>query len=220
MFGFATILSIILKGMLIGIIASAPMGPVGVLCLQRTINKGRWYGFVTGCGAALSDLLYALITGFGMSFVFDYINNNIFWLQLVGSVLLLVFGYYTFQSNPMKAVLPVKKKTKGSYLNNFITAFLITLSNPLIIFLFIALFARFSFVAEGALVTETVTGYLSIISGALLWWFALTYGVDKLRGQFNLRGIWMLNRIIGGIVMAVSVIGLIFTLLGQSLYQA
>ena len=87
-----TIVSIVFKGMMIGIIASAPMGPVGVLCLQRTLNKGRWYGFVTGCGAALSDLFYALITGYGMSFVFDYVSNNIFYLQLFGSILLLFFG--------------------------------------------------------------------------------------------------------------------------------
>ncbi len=219
MFGIATILGIIFKGMLIGMIASAPMGPVGVLCLQRTLNKGRWYGFVTGCGAALSDLFYALITGYGMSFVFDYINNNIFWLQLIGSLLLLAFGFYTFQSNPMKSIRPENRRnTRGSYTGNFITAFFVTLSNPLIILLFIALFARFSFVDEGTLLTESVAGYVSIVAGALLWWFVLTFGVGKVRGQFNMRGIWILNRIIGGTVMAVSVIGLAFTLLGQSLY--
>ena len=66
-------LDLIIKGLLIGVVASAPMGPVGVLCIQRTLNKGRWYGFVTGIGAAFSDIIYALITGFGMSFVVDFI---------------------------------------------------------------------------------------------------------------------------------------------------
>ena len=69
------ILALILKGVLIGIIASAPMGPVGVLCIQRTLNKGRWYGFVTGIGAAVSDIIYALLSGLGMSFVMDLITN-------------------------------------------------------------------------------------------------------------------------------------------------
>ena len=79
------ILDLILKGMLIGIVASAPMGPVGVLCVQRTINKGRWFGFVTGVGAACSDIFYAMITGFGMSFVMDLITNhqNRFYLQIL-----------------------------------------------------------------------------------------------------------------------------------------
>ena len=157
----ATIVSIVFKGMMIGIIASAPMGPVGVLCLQRTLNKGRWYGFVTGCGAALSDLFYALITGYGMSFVFDYVSNNVFYLQLFGSILLLIFGIHTFRSNPVKALRAPSGK-KGSYMHNFLTAFLVTLSNPLIILLFIGLFARFSFVSEGMLVSETVTGYVAI----------------------------------------------------------
>lgn len=213
----STILNIIWKGLLVGIVASAPMGPVGVLCIQRTLNKGRWYGFVTGCGAALSDIIYALLTGLGMSFLFDYLSQNVFYLQLFGSALLFFFGLYLFRSNPLHALHPPSGK-KGTYLHNFVTAFLVTLSNPLIIFLFIGLFARFSFVEPGELVSETLTGYLSIVAGALLWWFCITWFVDKVRNRFNLHGILYLNRIIGGIVMAVSVLGFIFTLLGESLY--
>ncbi len=212
-----TIINILWKGFIIGVIVSAPLGPVGVLCIQRTLNKGRWYGFVTGIGAALSDICYALLTGYGMSFVFDYVNKNIFYLQLIGSVMLLAFGVYTFRSNPVKSLRP-PSGNKGTYLHNFITAFFVTLSNPLIIFLFIGLFARFSFAGGGALVSETVLGYLSIILGALSWWFGITYFVNKVRSQFNLRGIWMLNRIIGSVVVIVSILGLAFTLMGESLY--
>ena len=98
------ILDCIFKGIAIGILASAPMGPVGILCIQRTLNKGRWYGFVTGVGAAASDIIYALITGLGMSFVMDFIGNehNKYLLQISGSIMLLVFGIYCFKSNPMK----------------------------------------------------------------------------------------------------------------------
>ena len=73
-----TIFDILWKGFIIGVIVSAPLGPVGVLCIQRTLNKGRWYGFVTGIGASLSDIAYALLTGYGMSFVFDYVNKTSF----------------------------------------------------------------------------------------------------------------------------------------------
>ena len=212
-----TIFNILWKGFIIGVIVSAPLGPVGVLCIQRTLNKGRWYGFVTGIGAALSDICYALLTGYGMSFVFDYVNKNIFYLQLIGSVMLLAFGVYTFRSNPVKSLRP-SSGNKGTYLHNFVTAFFVTLSNPLIIFLFIGLFARFSFAGGGALVSETVTGYVAIILGALSWWFGITYFVNKVRAQFNLRGIWMLNRIIGSVVVIVSVLGLAFTLMGESIY--
>ena len=212
-----TILDILVKGFVIGIVVSAPLGPVGVLCIQRTLNKGRWYGFVTGLGASLSDIAYALLTGYGMSFVFDYINKNIFYLQLLGSIMLLAFGIYTFRSNPVQSIRTVSAN-KGSYFHNFITAFAVTLSNPLIIFLFIGLFARFAFVQPGVLVFEEITGYLAIALGALAWWFGITFFVNKVRTRFNLRGIWILNRVIGSIVMAVSVFGLIFTLLGESIY--
>lgn len=213
-----TILDLLVKGFIIGIVVSAPMGPVGVLCIQRTLNKGRWYGFVTGLGASVSDIAYALLTGYGMSFIFDFINANIFYLQLIGSAMLLAFGYYTFRSNPVQSIRPLSGK-KGTYFHNFITALLVTLSNPLIIFLFIGLFARFTFVLPGIPVGEQLIGYLAILLGAVCWWFGITFFVNKVRNRFNLRGIWMINRIIGSIVMAVALFGFIFTLLGASLYS-
>lgn len=213
-----TVLDLIIKGFIVGVVASAPMGPVGVLCIQRTLNKGRWYGFVTGLGAALSDILYALITGYGMSFVVDFIENgrNLFWLQLVGSVMLLLFGIYTFRSNPVESMRPVST-SKGTLVHNFVTAFFVTLSNPLIVFLFIALFARLAFIVPGHLFEQSV-GYLFIIVGALTWWFGITYAVSRVRSRFDIRGIWILNRIIGAVVIVVSLIGMIMTLCGNTLY--
>ena len=105
-----TIFDILWKGFIIGVVVSAPLGPVGVLCIQRTLNKGRWYGFITGLGASLSDITYALLTGYGMSFVFDYVNKNIFYLQLFGSIMLLAFGIYTFRSNPVQSIRPAPRR--------------------------------------------------------------------------------------------------------------
>ena len=212
-----TILDLLIKGFIVGIVVSAPLGPVGILCIQRTLNKGRWYGFITGLGASLSDIAYALLTGYGMSFIFDFINANLFYLQLLGSIMLLGFGFYTSRSNPVQSIRPISTN-KGSYFHNFITAFAVTLSNPLIIFLFIGLFARFAFVLPGMPVYEEVIGYLAILLGALTWWFGITFFVSKVRTRFNLRGIWLINRIIGGVVMVVSLLGFIFTLLGASFY--
>ena len=125
------ILDFIFKGIIIGVIASAPMGPVGILCIQRTLNKGRWFGFVTGVGAAFSDIVYALFTGLGMSFVMDIVNNaqNKFYLQIFGGLLLLVFGVYCFKSNPTKNMHQSSKR-QGTLWHNAITAFFVTLSNP------------------------------------------------------------------------------------------
>ena len=198
-------LDIIVKGMIVGIVCSAPMGPVGVLCVQRTLNKGRWYGFVTGLGAATSDLIYALLTGFGMSFVMEFIDNPQykFYLQIFGSILLFCFGYYCYKSDPRNKVHTGKKKQKGTLLHNYVTAFIVTFSNPLIILLFLATFAQFAFVVPEHPV-EMSLGYLSIIGGALLWWYGLTWLVDRIREFFSLNSIVLINRIIGTIVMVFS----------------
>ena len=205
------ILDMILKGMLIGILASAPMGPVGILCIQRTLNKGRWYGFATGIGAAASDIIYASLTGFGMSFVVNLITNPtyIFWLQISGSILLLIFGLYCFRSNPTKNMHQSGTK-KDSLTHNAITAFLVTFSNPLIIFLFIATFAQFAFVITNRPI-EMTFGYLSIFGGAILWWMGLTWLIDKIRNKFDTNGILLINKIIGSIVIVFSVVVLIGT---------
>ena len=210
-------LDIILKGLLIGIVASAPMGPVGVLCIQRTLNKGRWFGFVTGIGAALSDIVYALITGFGMSFVVEFIENktNMFYLQLIGCIMLFFFGLYTYRSNPAESIRPASQN-KGTLIHNFVTAFFVTFSNPLIIFLFVALFARFTFVIPDHVFQQSL-GYLSIFIGALIWWFALAYAINKVRTRFKVKEIFILNRIIGGVVIVAAIAGFMITITGLSL---
>lgn len=194
------------------------MGPVGILCIQRTIQKGRTYGIVTGAGAALSDIIYALITGFGMSFVMEIIDNeqNIFWMKLIGSIMLFSFGIYMFRTNPRKCLRPSMKK-RGTLLHNFTTALLVTLSNPLIIFLFIALFNMLTFVIPGNLFGQCV-GYLSIVAGAMIWWLGLTYIINKMKSSFGLRGIMRLNRSIGVIVLIASFIYAGMTLANLSLY--
>lgn len=205
-----SILEIVVKGMIIGIVASAPMGPVGVLCVQRTLNKGRMYGLVTGTGAALSDILYALLTGYGLSFLYDIISNQatLFWIQIIGASIMFLFGLHTYRTNPMKNTRNVSRN-KSSLLQNGITAFFITLSNPTIILLFLGLFTPFNFMLPELTFPMQCIGYLSIFGGALLWWLFITYVVSKLRARFDVRGIRIINRIIGAVVMVCSFLGII-----------
>ena len=212
------IVDLVFKGMLIGMVASAPMGPVGILCVQRTLNKGRWFGFVTGIGAAISDIIYAGITGFGMAFVMDFVNNdqNKFYLQIIGSVLLLGFGLYTYRSDPTKNMRQSGMQ-RGTFWYNTWTAFLVTFSNPLIIFLFMALFAQFAFVIPDH-PFEMFVGFASIVGGALLWWYGLSWLVDKVRTIFDAQGIRIdaqgiriINRVIGAVVTIFSVVSLFGT---------
>ncbi len=188
-----------------------------VLCIQRTLNKGRWYGFVTGLGAALSDIGYALITGYGMSFMDNFLAKNQVLLQIIGSIIYSFSVFILFvvilSSLSVLYLLP-----RAVIFIILLLLFFVTLSNPLIIFLFIGLFARFSFVMPGSPIGFQLVGYLAIVLGALLWWFGITYFVNKVRTRFNLRGIWILNRVIGIVVMLISVAGFIYTTLGKTMY--
>ena len=162
------ILDFIFKGMLIGMIASAPMGPVGILCVQRTLNKGRW-----------------------------------------GSLLLLCFGIYTYRTDPTRK-MHQSGTQKGSLWYNMWTAFLVTFSNPLIIFLFLAMYAQFAFVLPDH-PFEMIVGFASIVGGALLWWWGLTWLVDKIRAKFDEYGIRLINQFIGVAVILGSIIMLLGT---------
>lgn len=206
-------LELVIKGLIVGILASAPMGPVGVLTIQRTLNKGRWYGMVTGLGAAVSDIIYAAISLLGMSFVMDFIENprNMFWFKVIGGILLMLFGIYTYLSNPTNNLRPANPN-KGSLWHNGITGFLVTFSNPLIILLFIALMARFEFVVPEHY-WEQGLGYIAIFAGALIWWFGLTYIINKVRNKFQVSTICKINRLIGSVVIIAGFLGFLWALL-------
>lgn len=203
-------IDIFYKGIIIGVLVSAPMGPIGLLCIQRTLNKGRWHGFFSGVGASFSDILYALITCLGMGIVIDFIEANQIVLQIIGSILLMIFGIYIFQSNPSKS-LQKPRETINTYSQDTLTAFLLTLSNPFIIFLFIALFARFNFIAPEEKLFSTVIGLLGIVIGALSWWFVITTLVGKLRQIINVRGLWIMNKVVGIVIIVLSLIGIFYS---------
>ena len=196
------------RGLAVGVLVSAPMGPVGMLCIQRALHRGRRAGLYTGVGAAISDLLYCLITGFGLSFIEDFLKQNESIITLVGSAVLIAFGVYLLRSNPSKG-LRTPQESRGSIYKNILTGFLFTVSNPLILFLIIGLFARFNFLAPELQYYHYLVGYAGILAGALAWWWLVTAFVDKVRAHFNLRSMWLVNRIIGGIILCFALVGIV-----------
>ena len=202
-----TLFTILYSGLLIGIFVSAPMGPIGMLVIQRTLNKGRRPAFFTGVGAALSDLTYSLLTGLGLSFVTDFIMANEILLQILGSLVLIAFAFYLFRKNP---TLELKKpeNTPNSFWKDFVTGFLFNFANPLILFFIIGLFARFNFILPEFRYYHYIVGYAAIFAGALLWWWLITFFVNKVRSHFNMRSLWIFNRIIATILTIMALYGL------------
>ena len=203
-----TIISIIIGCVSIGIILSAPMGPIGILCIQRTLNNGRHSGLFKGVGAAISDLFYCLLVGLGISLVTDFIASNVNILQIVGSIILIVYALYMIVHNPVSQIKE-NIDQRDDHLRDTVTGFLFTLSNPLIMFLIIPLFARFSLPLPEYRFYHIIIGYASIVLGALLWWSVITFFVDKVRSHFNIRSMWLINRIIGSIILVLSLYGLV-----------
>lgn len=200
------------RGVAIGMLISAPMGPVGMLCIQRTLDKGRRAGFFTGVGAALSDLFYCLLTGFGLSFIEEFLKENSDIIQLVGSGVLIAFAVYLFKKNPAKS-LNKKVPEQVSPKKNILGGFLFTFSNPLILFLIVGLFARFNFLMPEIKFIPYVVGFIFIFVGALIWWWLITFGIDKVRSHFNIRSMWLINRIIGVVILLFAIVGIVTSII-------
>lgn len=174
--------------------------------IQRTLSKGRWPAFFSGIGAATSDLIYCLLTGLGLSFVTDFIEAHQLLLQVIGGVVLAAFGVFLFRKNPTRSLRPVVTGA-NNFWRDIVTGFALTFSNPLILFFIIGLFARFNFILPEFTAFHYIIAYVTIFGGALLWWYVVTLLVNALRSRFNVRSLWMVNRIIGAVLIVMALIG-------------
>lgn len=208
-----TFIEVILKGFVIGLLAAAPTGPSGVLCIQRTLNKGRLKGFMSGLGVTISDTLYILCTSLGLSLVMGFLQEKQTFLivKLVGCVLLLIFGIHTIRNNP----LAKQKRTghdKDSLISYTASGFLVAIANPLVVFIYLGMFAYFSFPISEFEGFQKMLAFASVIGGDLCWWLFLSFLINKLRHRFDLRGIWMINRILGCVLIAAAVVWFVYTI--------
>jgi threonine/homoserine/homoserine lactone efflux protein len=201
----------LLRGILIGFSIAAPVGPIGVLCIRRTLAEGRATGFVSGLGAATADAIYGCIAGFGLTLVARFLMDQQVWLRLFGGAFLCYLGLKTVLSRPAKQAA----SAKGSGLAGaYGSTFLLTLTNPMTILAFAAVFAglglasaRGSYASAGILV-------LGVFAGSALWWLMLSGGVSLLRSKFDARRLEWVNRISGVIITGFGVVALL-SLMGR-----
>lgn len=195
--------SFLVQGIVIGFSIAAPVGPIGVLCIRRTLAEGRLAGLVSGLGAASADAVYGLIAAFGLTFVSSLLVSERVWLRLIGGIFLCYLGFKTFLTKPAQEA--AKAKSYGLF-GAYASTFFLTLTNPLTILSFATIFAGLdiaskddSYVAAGVLV-------LGVFLGSALWWLFLCGGINWFRTSFNLSGLKWLNRIAGVIIMAFGLI--------------
>lgn len=188
------LIEVLIEGLLIGIAVSIPLGPIAVICVQRTVYKGRLNGFLSGLGAAFADTFFAMIAGLGLAFFVNFFEEKRLYLMLGGGILLIILGARLVFNSAVKEIkdnLP-----KYHLFSDFASVFLLTLSNPITILFFGAVFAGFGVVEKGNYVL-TFVALAGIFIGAVLWWFSLTSIVSAFRKNFHISRLMLLNRIAG-----------------------
>jgi threonine/homoserine/homoserine lactone efflux protein len=198
--------SLYFRGLLIGLAIAAPVGPIGVLCIRRTLAEGRLAGLASGLGAATADAFYGAVAGFGLTFVSTFLVSQQVWLRLVGGLFLLYLGARTFLSQP--AAVAGEGSGKG-LLGAYASTLALTLTNPLTIFSFAVVFAGLGLGTGSGDYFAAVLLVLGVFSGSALWWLLLSGGVSLLRSRFSYRGLWWVNRISGILILLFGVVALV-----------
>ncbi len=198
-------IDIIFKGILVGLSVSVPLGPIGVLCIQRTLNKGYISGIISGTGASFADIIYAVIAGFGITFISDFLIAQQSIIRIVGGLFLIFVGIKIYLSNPIKQIR--EQRTKGKrYLTDFITSFLVTISNPITILAFGVIFSSFSMIDKSTEPVEISMILASVFAGALLWWMTLISIVSLFKKKIRLRNLFWINKITGVLIVIFAII--------------
>jgi threonine/homoserine/homoserine lactone efflux protein len=192
-------LGFLLKGLLVGFVIATPVGPVGVLCIRRTIFHGRLAGFISGLGAASADAVFGIIAGFGLTFVADLLLGYQGWLRLGGAGFLLYTGISAFVADPLKATQ--SQRDPEGLLADYASAFVLTITNPITILAFVAIFAGIGFNGPEANLGRAVILVLGVWLGSLLWWAGLAVGAGMVRLSFDRGHLVWINRGSGGILV-------------------
>lgn len=203
------IFKLLFEGILMGFLASVLLGPTGILVIQRTVNQNQLSGIFSGMGAAISDTIYAGISGFSIAVIFHFIREYELLFKTGISIILLLLGVIILFSNPGKYSQKEIKSGKN-YFKNFITTFLVAASNPLIMFIHLALFTGFGIALDikntsGALIT--LSGFFI---GALIWWFSLTGVISKFKKKIGKRIFLHFNRVAGSTIILIVLGTLLF----------
>lgn len=195
----------LLRGLLIGFSIAAPVGPIGILCIRRTLAEGRLTGLVSGLGAATADAIYGSIAGFGLAFISNFLVRQQVWLRLVGGAFLLFLGIRTLLAKPSEQAAA----TRGSGLPGaYASTFLLTLTNPITILSFVAIFAGLGLAGTASHYASAGVLVLGVFIGSAAWWFLLSGGVGLFRDKFNPRALLWVNRISGLIILGFGIFAL------------
>jgi threonine/homoserine/homoserine lactone efflux protein len=203
-----TVLVLILKGILLGLTVSMPLGPIGIILINRTIKRGMLSGFFSGLGLATADTLLALLAGVGFTVIISFIKEERFIISIIAGLIIIGVGLKVFLSNPVKDIRN-REKTDKSLWRDYYSVFVLSISNPYTIFIYVAFFSGVQI--NGNVRPELVPFFLvpGVLIGTIGWWFFLSYFVSRFKKRIRLRLIVRLTKIAGIIILIIGIIVLL-----------
>jgi threonine/homoserine/homoserine lactone efflux protein len=203
-----TVLEILLKGIILGLTVSMPLGPIGIIMINRTIKRGMLSGFFSGLGMASADTLLAFLAGIGFTVIVSFINKELFIISIIAGLIIIGVGMKVFLSNPVKDMRNREMANKSLW-RDYYSVFVLSISNPYTIFIFVAFFSGVHI--NGNVKPELVPFFLipGVFVGAISWWFFLSYFVSRFKKKIRLRLIVRINKVAGIVVIVIGVIVLL-----------
>ena len=192
------LLAFFLKGIVVGVVIAVPVGPVGVMCVRRTIFDGKLAGFVSGLGAATADAVFGIIAGFGLTVVSIWLIDYQHWLRIVGGCYLLYIGGWAFAAEPPAGL--ESERNPESLLSNFASTLVLAVTNPITVLAFLGIFTAIGLGGTQATFGRASILVLGVWGGSLLWWLALSFGVGQVRHSIEPRHLAWISRGSGAIL--------------------
>jgi threonine/homoserine/homoserine lactone efflux protein len=193
------------KGILIGFAMAVPIGPIGIMCIRKTLAEGHSRGLIIGLGAATADAIYGGIAAFGLTFVSDVIASQHMWLRLIGGGLLLFLGIRTFRARRKDTIVPFDDK---GLLGSYVSSFLLALTNPVTIFAFVAVFAAFG-LGHKLIILSACILVIGVFAGSTLWFLAIGYVATLFKKKLDAGGLRWVNRVSGVLIILSGVAALV-----------
>jgi len=208
-------ISFFLRGLLIGLSVAATVGPMSVLCIHRTLQRGFLYGLVSGFGIATADGLYGCIAGFGLTVIATFLVHQQAWIRAIGGLFLVYLGIKTILTKPAERAATTTSTQTSSFISAYASTFFLTLTNPLTILSFVAIFAGLGVGNEKNNLATALLVVCGVFLGSALWWLVLTRGISLLRGTFTKQWLLWINRISGCIITLFGLLALFSLFLFQ-----
>ena len=198
--------SFFVRGLLIGLSIAATVGPMFVLCIQRTLHRGQFYGFISGLGIATADGVYGSIAAFGLTLISNFLVNEQTWIRLIGGLFLIYLGIKTVITRPAERAATAKAK---GYFGAYASTFLLTLTNPLTILSFAAIFAGIGVGGANKSIISATVVVLGVFAGSTLWWIIRTSAISRLRSKFTPQWLLWINGVSGAVITLFGAIALL-----------